>query len=126
MLPYALAGGLFSYSNLASQPIEGDRLSEAIVGVNVFNSEDENADFISYTMIDDLPEIIAALKKVDIENLRIKFNLSKFRKAEIYPNIWIDKEKNNLFDELVEAYKHILSFYEKALKRNANIVVSIY
>ena len=110
----------------ASQPIEGDKLSDAIVGVEVFNSEDEDADFISYILVDDLPGIIAALKNVDIEKLRLNFDLSTFTKAEIYPDIWREKEKESLFNELVQEYKNILRFYEKALERNAHVVVSIY
>ena len=110
----------------ASQPIEGDKLSDAIVGVEIFNSEDEDADFISYTLVDDLPGIIAALKNVDIEKLRLNFDLSEFTKAEIYPDIWREEEKESLFNELVQEYKNILRFYEKALERNAHVVVSIY
>jgi hypothetical protein len=109
----------------ASQPIEGDKLSEAIVGVSVFN-DDENADFISYTKLDDLPGIIAALKNVDIEKLRLNFDLSKFRESKIYPSIWIDKEKNSLFDDLLQEYRSMLKFYEKALERKSNIVISIH
>lgn len=110
----------------ASQPIDGDKISDAIVGVKIFNSEDEDADFISYTLVGDLPKIVSALKNVDIEKLRLNFDLSKFRKAEIYPNIWREEEKDSLFNELVQEYKNILRFYEKALERNTHVVVSIY
>ncbi len=110
----------------ASEPIEGDKLSDAIVGVKIFNSEDEDADFISYTLVSDLPGIVAALKNVDIEKLRLNFDLLKFRKDEIYPNIWREEEKDSLFSELVQEYKNILRFYEKALERNTHVVVSIY
>jgi hypothetical protein len=110
----------------ASQPIEGNKLSEAIVGVRVLNEEDENADFIAYTKLDDLPGIIAALKNVDIEKLRLNFDLSIFRKLKVYPNIWIDKEKDNLFNDLIQEYRNILKFYEKALESKSHIIISIY
>jgi len=110
----------------ASQPIEGDKLSEAIVGINVFNAEDENADFIAYTKLNDLPEIITTLKGVDVNKLRENFNLLSFRKAKIYPNIWDDEEKDSLFEELIQEYKNILNFYEKAYVKNTHIIVSIY
>ena len=110
----------------ACQAIEGDKLSEAIVGVNLFNSEDENSDFIAYTLTDDLLGIIEALNNVDVEKLRLNFDLSEFRKAQIYPDIWMDKEKDSLFDELIQEYKNLLSFYKEALKKKAHVVVSIY
>lgn len=110
----------------ASQPIEGDKLSESIVGVNLFNSEDDNSDFIAYTQLVDLPKIIEALTNVDLDKLRTEFNPSSFSKAEIYPDIWADEEKEDLFDELVEHYTNLLSFYKKALEEKANVIVSIY
>lgn len=109
----------------ACRPIEGNKLSEAIVGVNVFNN-DEDADFIVYTMTEDLHEILLALNNIDVERLRLNFDLSKFRKAKIYHEIWRDKDKESLFDELIQEYKKILNFYTKALQRKANVIVSIY
>ena len=110
----------------ASKPIEGNRLSEAIIGVNVLNSDDENADFVAYTKFEDLFEIITALKSIDIGKLRNNFDLSKFRKARIYPDIWRDTDKEELFDELVHEYKNILNFYDKAFNKETHIIVSIY
>ena len=106
----------------ASQPIEGDKLSESIVGVNIFNSE--NDDFIAYTQLVDLPKIIEALTNVDLDKLRREFNPSSFRKAEIYPDVWDDEEKDDLFNELVQHYTNLLSFYKKALEDKANVIVS--
>lgn len=110
----------------ASKPIEGNRLSEAIVGVNVLNSDDENADFVAYTKFEDLSEIIITLKSIDISKLINNFDLSKFRKARIYPDIWRDTDKEELFDELVHEYKNIINFYEKAINKKAHIIISIY
>ncbi|GLC32560.1 YfbM family protein [Clostridium omnivorum] len=109
----------------ACQPIAGNKLSEAIVGVKVFNNA-EDADFIAYTMTEDLHGIVEALINVDVENLRLNFDLSKFRKSKIYPNIWRDNEKESLIDELMQAYKNILNFYTRALERKAHVVISIY
>jgi len=109
----------------ASNPIDGNKLSEAIVGTYVFN-EDENADFISYTKQEHLSEMIHSLKDININKLKSNFNLAKFRKAKIYPNIWLDDQKDSLFDELIQEYKNVLNFYEKAVEKKANVVVSIY
>lgn len=110
----------------ASQPIEGNRLSEAIVGVNVLNSDDENVDFVAYTKFEDLSEIITSLKSIDISKLKKLFDLSTFRKARIYPDIWRDTDKEELFDELVHEYKNLLNFYEKAFNKKVHVIVSIY
>ncbi|WP_083604453.1 YfbM family protein [Clostridium sp. N3C] len=108
----------------ACQPIEGHRLSEAIVGVTLFN--DEDADFITYIETEDLNHIVKALEKVDVIELRSNFDTSKLRESEIYPAIWDDNEKDSLCDELIQEYTNLLNFYKKALAKKANIVVSIY
>lgn len=77
-------------------------------------------------MTEDMHEILIALNNIDVEKLRLNFDLSKFRKAKIYPDIWRDKDKESLFDELMQEYKKILNFYTKALQRKANVIVSIY
>lgn len=46
----------------ASDPIEGDPLSEAVVGVHVFDGED----FIACTEHDEIAPILAALDSVDL------------------------------------------------------------
>lgn len=83
----------------ASETINGNRLSAAIVGVTVFSGED--SDFIAYIRLSDLTEIVMALNSMDIYGLRNNFDISKFRKAKIYPNIWHDNEKDGLRDELI-------------------------
>ncbi|MDR2033126.1 MAG: YfbM family protein [Helicobacteraceae bacterium] len=109
----------------ASSPIERDKLSEAIVGVTNF-SLDEEADFIAYTKNGELKEIIDAMQKVDQEALKTNLDLAQFRKNDIYPDIWSDDEKEELFEELLDAFNSILSFYKQTLEKGQNIVVSIY
>lgn len=75
----------------AEEPIEDNPLSEAIVGTNIFDCED----FIAYTIPNHIKEIVDALNKIDIEALIENMDLSKFRKAKIYPNIWVKKMKKN-------------------------------
>ncbi|MDR1911492.1 MAG: YfbM family protein [Helicobacteraceae bacterium] len=109
----------------ALSPIEHDKLSEAIVGVTNF-SLDEDADFITYTKNKELKEIIDAMQKVDQEALKANLDLARFRKNDIYPDIWNDDEKEELFAEMIDAFNSILSFYKQTLEKGQNIVVSIY
>lgn len=108
----------------ATEPIEGNRLSEAVVGVQLF-SGDGDSDFISYTERSVLGEIVAALEAVDVEKLKQNFNPSALAKADLYPDIWEQEEKGELFDYLEDGYKSLLVFYKEALASNMNVVVSI-
>jgi hypothetical protein len=110
----------------ASTPVEGDELSEAIVGTGVFNEDDDDADFIASTEAVQLAGIIAAMKEVDIEKLAESVDFNAFRKDDIYPDIWHDKDAASLKQELVREFNSLLAFYEKAKKKNANILVSIF
>ena len=68
-----------------STPIENDKLSEAVVGVHVFDTNDD--DYITFTENDELPEIVKALENVNIKELEEKFDPKKFKNKKIYPNI---------------------------------------
>lgn len=106
----------------ASDPIEDNQLSEAIVGVHIFDCED----FVGDTKSDEVAPIVAALEKVDIDKLLKDVDFSQFKKKEVYPNIWTNNDKASLANELREEYRNLLDFYRKALAAKANVVVSIY
>lgn len=106
----------------ASTPFEDDAISEAIVGIANLNEED----FIAYTRHEELAEINDTLESIDFEKLRARFQPLQFQDAEIYPNIWEDNDKDQLFDELKEAFESLIMFYKQAELENMNIVVSIY
>jgi len=106
----------------ASTPFEDDPISETIVGVVNLNEDD----FIAYTRHEELTEINDTLDAIDFEKLRANFQPLQFKDAEIYPNIWEDTEKDQLFDELKNAFDNLRVFYKQAELENMNIVVSIY
>ncbi|MCL1887203.1 MAG: YfbM family protein [Betaproteobacteria bacterium] len=110
----------------ASTPVEDDELSEAIVGMDVFNEDDEEADFIASTETDRLSDIIATMKDVDIEKLAENADLAAFREAEIYPDIWHDKDAAFLKQKLAQEFNNLLAFYEKAARKKAHILISIF
>lgn len=64
----------------ASEPIEDDLISEAIVGQ--FNISEE--DFISGTKADRVKEIARALQEIDFETYLDKFDMSAFSQNDIY------------------------------------------
>lgn len=107
----------------ASTPIENDLISEAIVGKNAFCNEGE---YIAYIYPNRLKEIYNALEKIDTGNLKEKFSPKEFEEKEIYPNIWVDNDKDELFEELIEAFECIKAFYSKLVSGNKGVIVSIY
>lgn len=106
----------------AQEPIEGNLLSEAVVGTDIFDCED----FIAYTNPNHIKEIVDALNEVDIEALTGNMNISNFRKAKIYPNIWMKKDKELIKTELKKGFLNLKAFYENALNSHTGVLVSIY
>lgn len=90
----------------ASEPIEGDPLSEAVVGVHVFELEEEDG-FFACTEHDELEDIIAAMQQVDLEKL----------------------EPGGVTEQLSEAVKSefsgLLDFYGKALAAGKHVIFSV-
>lgn len=108
----------------ATTPIPDNFLSEAIVGIETF-SDDENADFISYSQWAEIAEIVEALEKVDFAKLIKNQNLKDWRQAKLFPKgIWDDK-KENIGKELTESFNELKELYGNALDNGDNMVVSI-
>ena len=86
----------------ASEPIEYDVISEAIVGQ--FNIYEE--DYIVGTKSDRVKEIAKALQQIDFEAYLNEFEMSAFRQKEIYPNIWeYEEEADEIKDELRDSFE---------------------
>ena len=109
----------------ASEPIEEDKLSEAIVGVDVFEV-DEDDGFVSCIEKGDIVDIIHALEEVDITEICAKANITDFHKNEIYPNIWQEEESQSLKEELKSEFENLLDFYKKTLDKQMNIIFSVF
>ncbi len=108
----------------ASDPIEGNALSEAIVGVVKF--DDDNDDFITYIEPVRVQEIAKALYEIDITSLSTTFDPEYFAEKDIYPNIWMRDDKDELAEELTFAFEELKQFYNGVSERNNAVVVSIY
>ena len=108
----------------ATHPIEGNKLSEAVVGIHFFN-DDEDGDFITYIKNEELQEIISSLEKIDVQNVGLSFDMMQLQKEKISPDgIW--KEDKQLFlDEMQQAIDDILDIYKSALKAKRHVIVSI-
>ncbi|MBD9516442.1 YfbM family protein [Pseudomonas sp. PDM22] len=105
----------------ASSPIEGNPLSEAVVGVQVFDCDD----FIACTRSEELPAIVAALDTVSIDEALAAADFARFRKAKLYPKIWTD-DPSQLKAELEEAFRELRDFYHVCATEQRHVLVSIY
>ena len=65
--------------------IENNHLSEAVFGVNSIKSSGE---YIAYTQKSKVKDIVLALEDFDIEKALENLSISRFKEANIYPNIW--------------------------------------
>ncbi len=109
----------------AADPIEENKLSEAIVGVHSFNIDDEEADFIACIEQDELHDIINVLEQIDLESLSKEFNPSNMKAYAVYPNgIW-QEDKELLLTEFRQALTGLLAFYRKAAAMHRHVIVSI-
>lgn len=108
----------------ATMPVPASPLSEAIVGVETF-SDDEDADFISYSQWSEVAEIVEALDKVDIVKQVNQQQLKHWRQKKLFPKgIWDDK-KAHISKELIDSFNELKALYETALDNGDNVIVSI-
>ena len=108
----------------SSEPIDGDPLSEAVVGVT---SLEEVSEFIAYIEKDRVADIISALENFDIDAALESFSMEACKKAELYPNIWDnDDEEEDIKEEIRDYFHEMIDFYKKILEVNGNVLVTIY
>ncbi|MEK3901919.1 MULTISPECIES: DUF1877 family protein [unclassified Paenibacillus] len=90
----------------ASEPIEGDPLSEAVVGVHVFEVEEEDG-FFACTEQDELEDIIAAMQQVDLD----KLETGDIKKA--------------LKEQVTSEFTGLLDFYRRAAAAGKHVIFSV-
>ena len=109
----------------ADKPIENNLLSEAIVGTAMF-LKDKMSDYIAYIYPQSVSEILYALDKCDINEILSDFSPQQLAEKEIYPNIWMEEDKDELRKELADEFNGIKEFYRKVSDEGKGVIVSIY
>ena len=108
----------------SSEPIEGNLLSEAVVGVTLL---EEVSEFIAYIEKDRVADIISALENFDIDAALESFSMEACKKAELYPDIWdYDDEEEDIKEEICDYFHEMIDFYKQILEANGNVLVTIY
>ena len=104
--------------------IENNHLSEAVFGVNSIKNSQE---YIAYTQKSKVKDIVPALEYFDIEKALENLSMSRFKKANIYPNIWdYEEDADKIREELRTYFQRLRDFYKKILEVNGNVVIIIY
>lgn len=103
--------------------IENNHLSEAVFGVNSIKNSEE---YIAYTQKSKVKDIVLALEDFDIEKALKDLSMSRFKKANIYPNIWdYEEDADKIREELMTYFQRLRDFYKKILEVNGNVVIII-
>ena len=103
--------------------IENNHLSEAVFGVNSIKNSQE---YIAYTQKSKVKDIVLALEYFDIEKALKDLSISRFKKANIYPNIWdYEEDADKIREELRVYFQRLRDFYKKILEVNGNVVIII-
>ena len=108
----------------ATSPIEGNKLSEAIVGIHVFDLDDDDI-FVAYTKFEEVPDIVKAMDCVDVSKLKTQFATKDYCENNIYPDIWFDDRADELLGELIAEYSGLLSFYRQAVAQKKHVLFSV-
>lgn len=108
----------------ASEPLEDNPLSEAIIGVTSIEGIDE---YLAFIEKERLSAILSALNDFDLKKALACFTLKACQKAELYPNIWDNEEDlEEIKEELSDYFYSLKNFYQKVLDLKGNVLVSIY
>ena len=109
----------------ACEPIEGNLISEAIVGTRKF-IEDEDTDHIAYIPYERVRAIAKELNGIDINDVVEGFQPKKFAQSGIYPNIWMNESKESLKKIMKDCFIELKTFYDKTADKKKGIIISIY
>ena len=104
----------------AADPLEEHPLSEAVVGVHVFDSEE----YVGCTEHDELPRLIAELEKVDADAVFAAPDFGAFAKAEVYPEEW-SGDPQELAADLRHGFDELVTFHQQCREAGLHLVVSI-
>ena len=110
----------------ASNPIDGDKLSESIVGVHpkIYDDEDYSV-FVSVIDNSEIQEILNAIMVVDREKLASLIDPTRMKQKNVYPNgIWNDSTEQ-LVSEMDSALQSIRTYFEHISGSGLHILATV-
>jgi len=76
-----------------------------------------------YVDSDEVKSLNDKISKLEVEELREKFDTGKMTRLGIYPDIWEEGEEE--FSYLIHYFKQLQAFYQKAVNENQAIISMI-
>lgn len=104
----------------AATPIEDDPLSEAVVGVHLFDAPE----FMGCTEHDELRAVLDALASIDIEAKLAAARFTAFDDAGIWPDDW-NEYGDERHQALADAFAQLVRFTQECLDSGLHLIVSI-
>ncbi|GAA4660085.1 DUF1877 family protein [Gordonia humi] len=101
----------------ATDPVEDDALSEAVVGVYEFDSDV----IVGVTPVAELARIVDALEAVDLDGLLGDVDWSAFAAADVYPGGWNPDAVGTLRD----VFADVLNIHRLCLADGLDLMVAI-
>ena len=108
--------------NSASDPIEGDPLSESIVGAHPHIVNDEA--YVAYTRVEELSNIISALELFNIDEIQETFDPEELKMAQLYPSELWEEDADELIEEITDVIILLTDFYKEAKEKNLHVVIT--
>lgn len=106
-----------------AKPMEKDLLGEAVYGGEAFS--DEGVYFVSYILPERMPQILEAMDAFDLEAALSAFSPEYFEQEDIYPHIWNKEKKEDLKQELRQAFQILRDFYVRMINKNRGVIISL-
>ena len=110
----------------AANPIEGNKLSEAIVGVypKIYDDEDYSV-FVSVIDNSEIQGILNAITPIDRHKLASLLDPSCLKRKRVYPNgIWEDNAEQ-LISEMDNALQAIKQYFERISATGCHILATV-
>ena len=110
----------------ASEPIDGDKLSECVVGVHPKIWEgDDTSTYIAVTENEEISAILSAIDSYDESKIRSILDPDKLEKQNVYPKgIWSDPH-DSLVNEMTTTLEDIRSFLKQTMLAENHVLASM-
>lgn len=97
-----------------------------IIGEKPMSTRPDSQDYHArYNSPEKVLHFAEILKSIDPNDLKSKFNPKRMNELDVYPNIWEQEDKNELFTYLEEYFLKIQNFYQQAAWSKEAIVIEI-
>ena len=110
----------------AANPIEGNKLSEAIVGVypKIYDDDDYSI-FVSVIDNSEIQGILKAITPIDHDKLKSLLDPSCLKRKRVYPKgIW-DDDAEQLISEMDRALQDIKRYFERISSTGCHILATV-